>query len=81
MAERASQFKLIERALIDSSAILRSPDELIEQMKERGFSEIDTLETVWSLVRKGELNFDANRNIQASSEHPHQPYLMPPTDF
>ena len=79
MAERKPQFKPIEKALIENSAILKTSDDLTEEIKQRGFkvSESDILGSIWSLIRRGELNFDEMRKIQASANHPHRLYLLP----
>lgn len=81
MAERKPQFKPIEKALIENLATLKSPEALTEEFKEKGFSRIELLDSVWALAARGHLEFDARRNIQVSKDHPHQLYLMPPSDL
>ncbi len=77
MVERKPQFKPIERVLIEKSAILRKPDDLIIEVEQRGFKESDILNSIWSLIARGHLDLDNMRRIQASANHPHQLYLLP----
>ena len=78
MSERKPQFKPIEKALIDSAASLKNPNELITELEEKGFRETDILGSIWALISRGHLDMDAGRRIQASPKHPHQLPLMPP---
>lgn len=77
MVERKPQFKPIEKVLIEKAAILRRPDELINDVQERGFKESDIRSSIWSLIARGHLDLDEMRRIQANASHPHQLYLLP----
>ena len=77
MVERKLQFNPIEQALIDKAATLKNPNELIADLEGIGFKESDILGSIWALIARGHLDLDENRNIQASTKHPHQLNLLP----